>query len=141
MLAERVASGVQVRILYDPIGSFIMLTRRYVRALRASGIKIFPFAPLYQLHTLSYRNHRKVAVIDGRIGYSGGLNMTEKHLTGPQGFTGWRDTHARISGEAVPILQAVFATMWQNTTGENLFEGAVFPEGACRCLRACRFRS
>ena len=45
LLAERVASGVQVRILYDPIGSFFMLTRRYVRALRGSGIKIFPFAP------------------------------------------------------------------------------------------------
>ena len=128
LLAERVASGVQVRILFDPIGSFFMLTRRYVRALRGSGITIFPFAPLYQLHTLSYRNHRKVAVIDGRIGYAGGLNMTEKHLTGPQGFTGWRDTHARISGEAVLTLQAVFATMWQNTTGENLFGERYFPK-------------
>ena len=67
-------------------------------------------------------------MIDGRIGYAGGLNMTEKHLTGPQGFTGWRDTHARISGEAVLTLQAVFATMWQNTTGENLFGERYFPK-------------
>jgi cardiolipin synthase len=87
-----------------------------------------PFSPLYQLHTLSYRNHRKIAIIDGRIGYSGGLNMTEKHLSGPAGFTGWRDTHARVSGESVPMLQTVFATMRLNTTGENLFDERYFPK-------------
>jgi cardiolipin synthase A/B len=127
LLSEKVKQGVEVRILYDPVGSFTMLSHRYVRALRRNGIRMYPFAPLYQLHTLSYRNHRKVAVIDSRIGYSGGLNMTEKHLTGPEGFTGWRDTHARVTGEAVPILQSVFATMWHNTTGENLFDDRFFP--------------
>jgi cardiolipin synthase len=128
VLAQRSAAGVRVRILYDPFGSLTMLSRRYVRDVRAHGIDMFPFAPLYLLHTLSYRNHRKIAVIDGRIGYSGGLNMTEKHLTGPKGFTGWRDTHARVTGEAVPILQTVFATVWQNTTGESLFESSNFPQ-------------
>lgn len=132
LLAEKVAAGVPVRILYDPFGSFTMLSRRYVRELRRAGVHMFPFSPLYQLHTLSYRNHRKIAVIDGRIGYSGGLNLTEKHLTGPDGFTGWRDTHARIDGEAVPVLQSVFATMWHNTTGENLFDEPHFPEMADR---------
>jgi cardiolipin synthase len=53
--------------------------------------------------------------------------MTETHLTGPKGFTGWRDTHARITGEAVAVLQAVFATMWMNATGENLFDERHFP--------------
>jgi cardiolipin synthase len=56
------------------------------------------------------------------------LNMTEKHLTGPDGFSGWRDTHSRVTGEAVPILQSVFATMWHNTTDENLFNERCFPE-------------
>ena len=127
LLAEKVRQGVEVRILYDPVGSFTMLSRRDVRDLRRRGIRMHPFSPLYRLHTLSYRNHRKIAVIDGRIGYSGGLNMTEKHLSGPEGFTGWRDTHARVTGEAVPILQSVFATMWHNTTGENLFDERFFP--------------
>jgi cardiolipin synthase len=122
LLAQKVSEGVQVRILYDPVGSFWMLSWRYVRLLRRSGVRMHPFSPLYQLHTLSYRNHRKIAIIDGRVGYSGGLNMTEKHLTGPEGFTGWRDTHARLTGEAVHALQAVFVTMWHNTTGENLFD-------------------
>jgi cardiolipin synthase len=128
LLAGRVRDGVEVRILYDPVGSFTMLSHRYVRDLRRAGVRMYPFSPLYQLHTLSYRNHRKIAVIDGRIGYSGGLNMTEKHLTGPEGFTGWRDTHARVTGEAATILQGVFATMWHNTTGESIFDEHYFPE-------------
>jgi cardiolipin synthase len=128
LLGEKVRHGVQVRILYDPVGSFWMLSPFYVRRLRRAGIRMYPFAPLYKLHTLSYRNHRKIAVIDGHVGYSGGLNLTETHLTGPKGFTGWRDTHTRVSGDAVPILQSVFATMWHNTTGENLFDEQCFPE-------------
>lgn len=129
LLAALVSRGVHVRVLYDPFGSFWMLDRRYVRRLRQRGIRMYPFSPLYHLHTLGYRNHRKIAVIDGRIAYSGGLNMTRVHITGPKGFTGWRDTHARVVGQAVPILQSVFATMWQNTTGDNLFDDQHFPAG------------
>ena len=127
LLAEKAAQGLAVRVLYDPVGSFWMLSPGYVRDLRRKGIHMHPFSPLYRLHTLGYRNHRKVAVIDGEIGYSGGLNMTEAHLTGPPGFRGWRDTHARVVGEAVGMLQSVFATMWHNTTGENLFDERHFP--------------
>jgi cardiolipin synthase A/B len=127
VLAEKVASGVEVRILYDPIGSLMMLSRKYVHRMRNAGVQMHPYSPLYLLHTISYRSHRKIAVVDGRIGYSGGLNMTEKHLTGPAGFSGWRDTHARVTGEASLPLQAVFLTMWYNTTGQNLFEERYFP--------------
>lgn len=126
-LAKKVREGVQVRILYDPVGSFFMMRRRYLRELRAAGVQIWSYSPVYYLHTISYRNHRKICVIDGRVGYSGGLNMTEKHLTGPDGFTGWRDTHARVTGEAVLALQAVFATMWLNTTDEGIIDDAYFP--------------
>jgi cardiolipin synthase A/B len=54
--------------------------------------------------------------------------MTEKHLTGPKGFTGWRDTHSRVTGEAVTILQSIFATMWTNATGEDVFAERYFPQ-------------
>lgn len=128
LLAEKVRQGIEVRILYDPVGSFFMLSRSHVQRLRSAGVQMYPFSPVYHVHTLSYRNHRKIAVIDGRIGYSGGLNMTEKHLTGPEGFTGWRDTHARVAGEAAEILQLVFATVWDNTTGENIIQERYFPE-------------
>jgi cardiolipin synthase len=98
---------------------------------------MYPYAALYRLHTISYRSHRKIAVIDGRIGYSGGLNMTVKHLTGPSGFTGWRDTHARVVGEATLTLQTIFLTMWFNTTGENLFDDRFYPtlSGGAATLR------
>ena len=128
VLLERAKAGVEVRIIYDPFGSLWMLDRGYVRRLKAGGVQMHPFAPLYMLHTLSYRNHRKIAVLDGGVAYSGGLNITGKHLTGPDGFSGWRDTHARVTGEAVLPLQTVFATMWHNTTGENLFQEQYFPE-------------
>jgi cardiolipin synthase len=127
ILAAKVASGVAVRILYDPVGSLRLISRRYIRAMRKAGVEILPYSPLYALHTISYRNHRKIAVIDGRIGYSGGLNMTQTHLSGPTGFTGWRDTHARVEGEAVLRLQSVFLTMWYNTTGTNLYHERHFP--------------
>ena len=127
LLRERVQRGVEVRILYDPVGSFSMLKREYVDQLRHAGVQMQPFSSVYQLHTLSYRSHRKLAILDGRVGYSGGLNMTEKHLTGPKGFTGWRDTHARVTGQVVTVLQSVFATMWMNATGENLFDERHFP--------------
>jgi cardiolipin synthase len=129
-LAAKAAEGVAVRILYDPVGSLQMLSRRYVRRIRAAGIQMLPFSPLYQLHTISYRNHRKIAIVDGTIGYSGGLNMTEKHLTGPDGFDGWRDTHARVEGETALALQGVFATMWNNMTGENLLTEEYLPDAS-----------
>jgi cardiolipin synthase len=128
ILREKVREGVEVRILYDPVGSYFMLNRQYVERLRRNGVQMQPFSSVYQLHTLSYRSHRKLAILDGRVGYSGGLNMTEKHLTGPKGFSGWRDTHARVTGEAVTVLQSVFATMWINATGEDLFDERHFPE-------------
>src|SRR5262249_18432853 len=130
ILREKVREGVEVRILYDPVGSYFMLDRRYVEGLRGAGIRMQPFSSLYRVHTISYRSHRKLAIVAGRIGYSGGLNMTEKHLTGPKGFTGWRDTHARIAGPAATILQSIFATMWLNATGENLFDERHFPHVA-----------
>src|SRR5690606_8924253 len=128
LLIEKVREGVEVRILYDPFGSFTMLRWSFIRRLRKGGVRIYPFSPLYYVHTLSYRNHRKIVVLDGGVAYSGGLNLTDKHLTGPDGFSGWRDTHARVTGEAVLTLQTVFATMWHNTTGENLFAEEYFPD-------------
>lgn len=129
VLRDRVAAGVTVRALYDPVGSFSMLTRGYVRALRDAGVQVHPYSPIWRLHTISYRNHRKLVIVDGEIGYTGGLNLTDKHLTGPRGFTGWRDTHVRVTGDAVAMLQWTFALQWFNTTGELLGDVALYTHG------------
>jgi cardiolipin synthase A/B len=129
ILRERVAAGVTVRALYDPVGSFSMLSWQYLRELRAAGVQVHPYSPIWRLHTISYRNHRKLVIIDSEVGYTGGLNLTDKHLTGPAGFTGWRDTHARVTGDAVASLQYTFAVQWFNTTGELLGEPELYPRG------------
>jgi cardiolipin synthase len=86
-----------------------------------------PTSPRYHLHTISYRNHRKITVIDGEIGYTGGMNIGQDHLDGGEGFDYWRDTQVRLVGESVAILQAVFMVDWYNAVGENLFQAAYFP--------------
>jgi cardiolipin synthase len=121
ILLEKAREGVQVRILYDPLGSFFRMNPRYRWALQAGGVQIAPTSRLFWLHTISYRNHRKIAIIDDVIGYTGGLNIGQEHVDGGRVFQGWRDTHLRLVGTAAVILQAVFAVDWANAVGEDLF--------------------
>jgi cardiolipin synthase A/B len=122
VLIERAQAGVEVRLLYDPLGCFFTLKRRYVREMRAGGVQMLAWSSLFAIHTISYRSHRKIVVIDGQIGYTGGLNMSEEYCKGPYDgrFTGWRDTHVRVTGQVVLGLQASFAVQWFNTTKEHL---------------------
>jgi cardiolipin synthase len=120
ILCAKAAEGVEVRVLYDPLGSLLKLNPFYRRAMRNGGVRMEPYAPLWRLHTIGYRNHRKIAVIDGEVGYTGGLNIGHEHLEPGPGFDGWRDTHLRIVGSAASALQAVFATDWQNAVGGDL---------------------
>jgi cardiolipin synthase A/B len=127
ILIARARAGVEARLLYDPLGSQKHLSRPYVRDLLAAGIRVAPTSPLYRLHTISYRNHRKITVIDGAIGYTGGMNIGREHLSGGEGFSSWRDTQLRVVGEAASILQAVFMVDWYNAVRENLFTAPYFP--------------
>ena len=128
LLIAKAQQGVEVRILVDAQG--VAFSTRYMRALREGGVEIFTYynymSPL-KFHTLSYRNHRKIAVIDGRIGYLGGMNISQEHLDGGLYFDRWRDTHLRLDGEAVAALQAIFLTSWYNTTQETLHIQDYFP--------------
>lgn len=136
LLIDKVKAGVEVRLLYDPIGSFAHLRWRYIREMRAEGIKMYPFSPIYMFHTIGYRNHRKIAIIDGKIGYVGGLNIAQEHLDGGQGFTSWRDTHIRVVGEVATVLQAIFVVDWYNASYEKLSDEAYFPPIDAEAARA-----
>ena len=127
ILIEQVKNGVEVRLLYDPAGSFFRLTRRYKRDLIEGGVKLAPVSPLWRLHTVSFRNHRKIAVIDGWLGFTGGMNIGQEHLDGGKTFDCWLDTQVRIEGEGAAALQAVFLIDWYNATGEDLFSPDYFP--------------
>jgi cardiolipin synthase len=127
ILIGRAAHGVEVRLLYDPFGSLLRLTRRYRRDLNEGGVHVAPVSALYWLHTISYRNHRKIAVIDGQVGYTGGMNIGQEHIDGGPTFDRWRDTQVRLEGEAAAVLQVVFLVDWYNATGEDLFAADRFP--------------
>jgi cardiolipin synthase len=132
LLIQKAREGVEVRILYDAVGSFptFPLHRRYLHELREGGVEICAYldflSPL-TIHTVSYRNHRKIAVIDGKIGYLGGMNMGQEQIDGGKHFDSWRDTHLRVVGEAALVLQAIFVTSWFNTTREKLDDECYFP--------------
>jgi cardiolipin synthase len=100
-----------------------MLSPFYRRAMRAGGVRMEPYSPIWRLHTIGYRNHRRIAVIDGAVGYTGGLNIGNEHLDPGADFERWRDTHLRITGSATVVLQSVFAIDWRNAAGEDLLEG------------------
>jgi cardiolipin synthase A/B len=118
-LLERAAAGVQVFVLYDGIGSHA-LPRHYVETLQQGGVAIFPFAT--QRHSnrfqLNFRNHRKIVVVDGWLGFVGGLNVGNEYLGLKPPLAPWRDTHLQINGPAVTDLQRSFAVDWHWVTGE-----------------------
>ncbi len=129
VLIERAQAGVRVHALYDAFTGRAM-GKAYRNELLAGGVDIRPYLAhkrLRSLHNIQYRNHRKITVIDGKIGYVGGMNLDKEQLSGPKGFSAWRDTHLRIHGEAALALQASFVVSWHNSTLEKLTDSVYFP--------------
>jgi cardiolipin synthase len=123
VLEERAQAGVQVRVLYDGMGSRLMPEWQW-KELRQAGIKTACFFPPFwgRLNLrVNYRNHRKIVVIDGRTGYVGGFNIGREYLGRSARFGYWRDTHLKIQGDAVISLQIRFALDWNYAGKENLF--------------------
>lgn len=125
ILLDRLAAGVEVVILYDWLTS-LRYRKSELRQLRRAGALI---QPCYRrLLRLNYRNHMKVAAIDGRIAYTGGMNMGQEYADGGKRFASWRDTHLRLTGPAVAPLQALTAGVWLlNGRSEDLTEPRFMP--------------
>lgn len=128
ILIEKVREGVEVRILYDGMGGRFMPKGRWEQ-LRAAGVKVGAFFPpfLGWLNLrVNYRNHRKIVVIDGKVGYVGGFNIGREYIGMDPKFGYWRDTHLKIYGDAVISLQVRFAQDWNYACKENLFQHAEY---------------
>lgn len=121
-LVAKAKQGVTVRIMYDGLGS--MAGRRLLPLrMKIAGIQIREYNPVNplkepRLWRINRRNHRKIMVVDGKVGFTGGINITDEYLQASQGKNlegeaGWRDTHLRITGPAVTELQKLFARQWQ----------------------------
>lgn len=121
ILAERARAGVEVRIFYDDMGSVGFITTDFVKRTKALGIqcRVFnPFTPGLNLF-LNNRDHRKITVIDGKVGFTGGYNLANEyfHRTEPYGF--WKDTGIRLEGDAVRSLTITFLEMWNAISNKD----------------------
>lgn len=121
-LIERAKAGVKIRVIYDHIGS-LRVKKCFFRQMQDAGIEVYPFFrvafPPFATR-INWRNHRKICVIDGKIGYVGGMNVANRYVNGGN-FARWRDTHMRVSGSGVAALQYSFAVDW-SFMGHELLE-------------------
>ena len=114
VLARKAAEGVDVRVMYDGTCEFTTLPRDYPKRLEQLGIacKVFsPLMPFVSTH-YNYRDHRKVLVIDGKVGFTGGVNLADEYINHVEKFGRWKDAAVMLEGEAVRSLTAIFLQMW-----------------------------
>ncbi|AIQ13029.1 cardiolipin synthase [Paenibacillus durus] len=129
LLTRKAQAGVKVRFIYDGIGSR-RLGKAYLKRLRDAGVEtgcFFPLLTSFFNKRLNYRNHRKIVVVDGKIGFFGGLNIGDEYLGEDPKFGYWRDTHFSIKGDAVLWVQYTFLTDWHLVTGQVITDPVYYP--------------
>ncbi|WP_354668282.1 cardiolipin synthase [Winogradskyella psychrotolerans] len=133
LLCEKAKEGLEIRIVIDDVGSSI--SSKMKRKLKDFGIEMYPFMPVRFSNStgkMNYRDHRKIVVIDGKIGYVGGVNVSDNYVNAINDRY-WRDTHLRIMGEAVISLQILFFTTWNFVSDGKLeISKTYFPEHNCK---------
>jgi cardiolipin synthase A/B len=121
LLIQKAHEGVKIRFLYDAVGSW-KLSKNYINELNSEGIEMIPFGPVrlpFLNNKFNFRNHRKIIVIDGAVGFVGGLNIGDEYLGRNKQFGFWRDTHLMLRGEAVRSLQLIFLQDWYYMTNHS----------------------
>lgn len=131
ILAKKAAQGVDVRVLYDDIGSIGFINSRFIKNMQALGIQCRVFNPLIPIVNIfmNNRDHRKITVIDGKVGFTGGYNLADKYfnLEHPYGY--WKDAGIKMTGDAVRNLTFMFLEMWNGMSNEPLEDTSkFFPE-------------
>lgn len=121
ILREKVKQGVEVRLLYDDVGCMNTLPRHFARKLRADGIDVACFGKISPRVSSAHNNrdHRKILVIDGNVGYTGGMNIADEYINVIKRFGFWKDGGIRLEGDAVLGLTQMFLAMWDLTAGCN----------------------
>lgn len=133
LLAKKVDEGVKVRAMFDAFGNWSNnqpLKNKNLQSIRRCGIEIVKFDPIKFpfVNHVFHRDHRKVVIVDGEVGYTGGMNVADYYINGLPKIGPWRDMHLRIEGSAVNDLQHIFLTMWNKTTGQQVGGADYFPE-------------
>ena len=121
ILKKKVEEGVEVRVLYDDIGSMGYVRAGYYKYLRKQGIKCYKFNPFVPVVSNFHNNrdHRKIAVIDGKVAYTGGINLADEYINVKQPYGVWKDTAVRLEGEGAKSLLFMFLRFWDLCSGET----------------------
>ncbi len=121
VLERKVKEGVEVRVIYDGFGCLLTLPDNYYEVLRKKGIQCVEFNPLIPMVTMlmNNRDHRKILVVDGHIGFMGGVNIADEYINAINRFGHWKDAAVQLTGEAVWSLTAMFLSMWDAIAGEE----------------------
>lgn len=133
LLIKKARSGIKVRFLYDALGS-MRLRRKFLRPMLDAGIQVATFLPgttIRDRWSINLRSHRKIVVVDGQVGFTGGMNIGDEYL-GKSNLGYWRDTHLVLRGPTVLQLQQVFVEDWFFATGEQLTTRDLFPDASDR---------
>lgn len=128
ILIDKAKAGLEVRVQYDDAAN--LQRKAFFKRLRKEGVMVQPFLKVpipFISSSTNYRNHRKVVVIDGTIGYIGGMNIAQRYSTGIRGGV-WRDTHIRVTGPAVSEMQTSFLVDWQFSSKAPLFSEKYYPQ-------------
>ena len=133
LLALKAKEGVKVRALFDAFGNWSNsrpLKRKHLERIRKRGIEIYHFDPLKfpYLNHIMHRDHRKIAIVDGKIAYTGGMNIADYYIKGLPKIGAWRDTHIRLEGSSVKDLQEIFLSIWNETTHQDIGGEEYFPQ-------------
>ena len=129
ILKRKAKEGVEVRIIVDDVGSW-ELKKPFYKEMRAAQIDIYSFLEVHfpkLTSKINYRNHRKIIVVDGTVGFMGGINIADRYVEGHKEYGIWRDTHLRIEGDAINLLQTVFLTDWYFVSHKELSDKKYFP--------------
>ncbi len=128
-LIRKAKEGIEVRLIYDAVGSW-ELKKDYLEPMKEAGVQVQVFLPVtlpFFGSRLNYRNHRKILVVDGNVGFTGGINIGDEYLGRDKKLGFWRDTHVKILGEANYVLQTIFLKDWYFVSNEELEDPRYFP--------------
>jgi cardiolipin synthase len=133
IMLQKLKEGVEVRIIYDWLGSSTY-KKDELKQLEAAGAGVI--ADFKRINSVNYRNHRKITVIDSEIGYTGGFNVGQEYIDGGKAYPAWRDTGMRITGPAVAEFEKLFSIRWYANTKEELMDAKYLPAPAPELLES-----
>ena len=130
VLAERAAHGVEVRLFYDDVGSIGFIDPGFIKRMEAIGVECRVFNPVLPILNIfmNNRDHRKITVVDGKIGYTGGYNLADEYFNITHPYGTWKDTGIRLAGDAVASLTVTFLQMWNATAEADHEFQTYFPQ-------------